>query len=60
MDVLYVSDTLPPTATRFSIPQGILAAGERYVFQVMLENLEDGELENRSLTFSEPYTVVHQ
>jgi hypothetical protein len=31
--------------------------GERYVFQVMLEDLEGGVLENRSSTFSEPYTV---
>ena len=57
MDVLFVSQALPPTTTSFDIPQGILAAGERYIFQVMLENLEGGELKNRSLTFSEPHTV---
>ena len=60
LDVLYLSDALPTTATRFSVPQGILTAGERYVFQVMLENLDDGELKNRSLTFSDPYTVARQ
>jgi hypothetical protein len=52
---LYVSGDLPPTATSFRIPAGVLKRGERYVFQVMLEDLEDGRLENRSLTFSDPY-----
>jgi len=52
---LYVSGDLPPTATSFRIPAGVLKRGERYVFQVMLEDLEDGVLENRSLTFSDPY-----
>jgi hypothetical protein len=53
---LWVSPDLPPTATRYAIPAGVLRAGERYVFQVMLEDLEDGVLENRSLSFSDPYT----
>ena len=57
MDRLYVSGDLPATATAFAIPPGVLASGERYIFEVMLEDLEGGELENRSLTFSEPYTV---
>ena len=52
---IYVSGDLPPTATSFRIPAGVLERGERYVFQVMLEDLEDGRLENRSLTFSDPY-----
>ena len=52
---LYVSGDLPPTATSFRIPAGVLERGERYVFQVMVEDLEDGRLENRSLTFSDPY-----
>jgi len=58
MDILYVSGDLPPSATAFAIPPGVLASGERYVFQVMLEDVEGGALENRSLTFSEPYTVA--
>lgn len=37
-------------------PSGVLAADERYVFQVMLEDLEAGVIENRSLSFSDPYT----
>jgi hypothetical protein len=57
LGVLYVSSDLPPTATAFVIPPAVLAAGERYVFEVMLEDLEGGELQNRSLTYSEPYTV---
>ncbi len=57
MSLLYTSGDLPPTATSFTIPAGVLATGERYVFQVMLEDLEGGELENRSLTFSELYTM---
>ena len=56
MSQLWVSADLPPTATRFAIPAGVLAPGERYVFQVMLEDLEGGALENRSLSFSDPYT----
>ena len=53
---LHVSAGLPPTATSFRIPAGWLEKGERYVFQVMLEDLEDGRLENRSLAFSALYT----
>jgi hypothetical protein len=41
----------------FAIPPGVLTPGERYIFEVMLEDLEDGALENRSQTFSEPYAV---
>lgn len=54
LDLVYVSGDLPPTATVFSIPPGVLASGERYIFQVMLEDLEGGALENRSVTFSGP------
>lgn len=57
LDLVYVSGDLPPTATAFAMPPGVLASGERYIFQVMLEDLEGGVLENRSVTFSEPYTV---
>jgi hypothetical protein len=32
-DLVYVSDALPPTTTAFVIPPGVLAPGERYVFQ---------------------------
>jgi hypothetical protein len=57
LSVLHVSGDLTPTATSFRIPAGMLSPGERYVFQVMLEDLEGGQIENRSLTFSDPYTV---
>jgi hypothetical protein len=57
MSQLYVSPALAPTATSYTIPAGVLAAGERYVFQVMLEDLEGGVLENRSLSFSDPYAT---
>jgi hypothetical protein len=57
---LYVSGELPLSATAFTSPPGVLAAGKRYVFQVMLEDLEDGTLENRSIAFSEPYVVARQ
>ena len=56
LSLLWVSDALPATATRFAVPAGVLTRGERYVFQVMLEDLEGGRLENRSLAFSDPYT----
>ncbi len=55
---LWVSGDLPPGATSFTIPPGVLKRGERYIFEVMLEDLEGGVLENRSLAFSEPYTVA--
>jgi hypothetical protein len=57
LSVLYASGDLSPTARAFSIPPGILAPGERYVFQVTLDDLEEGRLENRSSSFSDPYTV---
>lgn len=57
MDQLYSSDDLPPTATAFVIPPGVLAPGERYIVEVRLEDLEGGVLENRSVTFSRPYTA---
>lgn len=53
---LHVSPGLPATASSYTIPAGWLEAGERYVFQVMLEHLEDGALANRSLSFSDPYS----
>lgn len=56
LSLLWVSGDLPATATSFRIPAGVLKCDGRYVFQVMLEDLEDGRLENRSLSFSEPYT----
>lgn len=58
LSMLYVSGDLPPSATAFTIPPGVLAAGGRYVFQVMLEDLEDGALENRSAAFSAPYVAA--
>ena len=57
LSTLYVSADLAPAATAFRIPPGILEPGERYVFQVMLDDLEDGQLENRSSSFSAPYAV---
>ncbi|MGD9954303.1 MAG: hypothetical protein AB7S87_17160, partial [Burkholderiales bacterium] len=55
LSLLRVSEPLAPAATSFRVPPGWLQRGERYVFQVMLEDLEDGRLENRSLAFSERY-----
>ncbi len=58
LSLLWVSGDLAPGATGFTIPPGVLRPGERYIFEVMLEDLEGGVLENRSLAFSEPYTVA--
>jgi len=55
LSLLRVSEPLAPTATSFRVPPGWLQRGERYVFQVMLEDLENEALENRSLAFSERY-----
>ena len=58
LSLLRVFDELPPKATSFRIPAGALVPGERYVFQVMLEDVEDGALRNRSLSFSDPYVAT--
>lgn len=55
LGVLWLSDALPPSTERFTMPRGVLERGARYIFEVMLEDLEDGQLENRSLAFSDPY-----
>jgi hypothetical protein len=57
LSLLYISQNLPASAETFTIPAGVLVPGERYVFQVMLEDLEGGRLENRSIAFSDPYSV---
>ncbi len=57
LGLLRVSEPLARSASSFRLPDGWLAQGERYVFQVMLEDLEDGRLANRSLAFSDPYLV---
>ncbi len=55
LGVLFVSPALPPGATAYTIPSELLAAGERYIFEVALEDLEGGALQNRSLTYSDPF-----
>lgn len=57
LSALHTSGELPPSAMSFKIPAGVLAPGARYVFQVMLEDLEDGRIENRSSAFSRTYQV---
>lgn len=57
LDGLSVSGDLPPSATAFAVPPGALTPGERYIFEVRLEDLEGGELENSSSTYTKPYTV---
>lgn len=60
LNLLQVSAPMPGTATSFRVPDGWLEPGQRYVFQVMLEDLEAGRLQNRSLAFSDPYEVPHR
>lgn len=57
MSALYTSNGLPATTTSITIPQGVLKPGERYVFQVSLEDMEGSEVRNRSMSFSKPYSV---
>ena len=57
LSALYTSGDLPPSAMSFKVPAGVLVPGGRYVFQVMLEDLEHGRLENRSSAFSRTYQV---
>jgi len=56
LSVQWISPELPPTATSFAIPLDLLKEGERYIFQVTLENLEGGVVKNRSMAFTDPYT----
>jgi hypothetical protein len=57
MSSLYWSEDLPATAKSYAIPPGVLKQGERYIFQVTLEDVEAGEVRNRSMAFSAPYAV---
>ena len=57
MSALYSSEELPATAKSYAIPRGVLKQGERYIFQVALEDVAAGEVRNRSMAFSAPYTV---
>jgi hypothetical protein len=57
MSALYVSEDLPASSTSFTLPPDVLKPGERYVFQVSLEDVEGGKVRNRSMSFSEPYAV---
>ena len=57
MSALYSSENLPATAKSYAIPRGVLKQGERYIFQVTLEDVQAGEVRNRSMAFSALYTV---
>jgi hypothetical protein len=57
LGLLHVSAPLPPASGSFRVPQGWLAPGERYVFQVMLEDLQEGRLANRSVAFADPHVM---
>src|SRR5213594_692575 len=48
---------LPPTATSVTIPVGTLAPTRAFVFRVMLDDVSEGFLQNRSNTFSAPYVL---
>ena len=48
---------LPPTATSVTIPTGTLAPTRAFVFRVMLDDVSEGFLQNRSNTFSAPYVL---
>lgn len=46
------SVNLAPTATQFAFADGILQAGHSYFYRVIIEDLNNGLLENRSNAFS--------
>jgi K319-like protein len=48
---------LSPTATSVTIPVGTLAPTRAFVFRVMLDDVSEGFLQNRSNTFSAPYVL---
>ena len=45
-------------ATSFTLPEGVLLAGHSYFYRVILEDLNNGLLENRSNAFSAVATMV--
>ena len=49
---------LSATATSFTLPDGALTSGHSYFYRVMIEDLNDGLLENRSSAFSRVATTV--
>lgn len=49
---------LSSSATSFTLPTGVLQSGHSYYYRVMLEDLEDGILENRSNAFTSVATAV--
>jgi hypothetical protein len=54
---IFASVNLAANATSYVIPTGVLQNGRNYEFRVLLEDLENGFLENRSNTFVE-YSAV--
>jgi hypothetical protein len=54
---LYASGNLFTNTTSFLMPAGFLQLGRNYEFRVLLEDLENGFLENRSNTFIQ-YSAV--
>jgi hypothetical protein len=59
--LVFSSAALPVATTQFAIPTGLLAGTGRYVFAVLVEDLRGGGiLENRSRTFTEPYTPAQE
>ena len=49
---------LAAEATSFTLPNGVLLAGHSYYYRVILEDLNNGLLENRSNAFSAAATTV--
>lgn len=50
--------SLSSSATSFTLPSGALQSGHSYYYRVMIEDLEDGLMENRSNAFSAVATSV--
>jgi hypothetical protein len=51
--LVFTSNPVSTSATLFTVPPGVLLFGHSYIFRVMLEDLEGGNLENRSSGFSQ-------
>jgi PEP-CTERM motif len=49
---------LAADATSFTLPEGVLLAGHSYYYRVILEDLNNGLIENRSNAFSAAATTV--
>ena len=56
-DIIFSSASLAANATSFDVPAGVLAPGKHYSFDILVDNIVEGFLRNRSETFTGIYAT---